>query len=509
MQELAQRQHSSSGGAGGEVHVPGLANDQQQQQPDKDAAAAAAGDEDEEPPRSFQLAVARNADQVWTQVVGLQERAKLQVQAAAAAAAAPAAPDSAAPAAAAGGPSSSSAGVNAAGGGSGAVGGPAGGIQQQQGAGGGGDAVLDPLLAQLLAKAGSLQGCWGKQMFGLTDVEVLQLMEALPGADEAGSYTFVEQRGGWQKEREFLAKGRWARRPSMQQAAGGAAKKAPSKKQAPSAAAGAGAGSSPAGGQGGPQGKKRPHPASQAAAAAAAGAGAPSSLFGSQAPKRYRCVAGVPWGEVGKGMVQKPSASTGTACKLYVNTCHFTCIVHTAHTPLFPPHTPFPCCFSTHRSMAKDERQGAVAVGKALDMLCQATPAALPSPTPYTCPHHTNLPTSSYCPHCQTPQTHHVAQCLSTHAPVPPLPPPPGGPTPNRSMAKDERQVAEAVDKVLDKVIKRVETWWVAETAREAKKAEQAEARAAAKAARTAAKEKAKAEVCVGVGWGGGKGVGG
>jgi predicted nucleic acid-binding Zn ribbon protein len=62
-------------------------------------------------------------------------------------------------------------------------------------------------------------------------------------------------------------------------------------------------------------------------------------------------------------------------------------------------------------------------------------------------------------------------------------------------MAKDERQVAEAVDKVLDKVIKRVETWWVAETAREAKKAEQAEARAAAKAARTAAKEKAKAEV--------------
>lgn len=62
-------------------------------------------------------------------------------------------------------------------------------------------------------------------------------------------------------------------------------------------------------------------------------------------------------------------------------------------------------------------------------------------------------------------------------------------------MAKEDRQVAEAVDKVLDKMIKRVETWWVTETAKEARKAEQAEARAAAKAAKAAEKAAAKAQV--------------
>lgn len=40
-----------------------------------------------------------------------------------------------------------------------------------------------------------------------------------------------------------------------------------------------------------------------------------------------------------------------------------------------------------------------------------------------------------------------------------------------------------------------VETWWVAETAKEARKAEQAEARAAAKAAKAAEKAAAKAQV--------------
>jgi hypothetical protein len=62
-------------------------------------------------------------------------------------------------------------------------------------------------------------------------------------------------------------------------------------------------------------------------------------------------------------------------------------------------------------------------------------------------------------------------------------------------MAKEERQTAEAVDRVLDKMIKRVETWWVAETAKEARRAEQAEARAASKAAKAAARAAAKAEV--------------
>jgi hypothetical protein len=63
-----------------------------------------------------------------------------------------------------------------------------------------------------------------------------------------------------------------------------------------------------------------------------------------------------------------------------------------------------------------------------------------------------------------------------------------------RSMAKDDRAVAEAVDKVLDKLIKRVEAWWTTESAREAKKAEKAAARAAAKEVKDAAKAAAKAE---------------
>jgi hypothetical protein len=82
-------------------------------------------------------------------------------------------------------------------------------------------------------------------------------------------------------------------------------------------------------------------------------------------------------------------------------------------------------------------------------------------------------------------------------------------------MAKEDRQIAEAVDKVLDKMIKRVETWWVTETAKEARKAEQAEARAVAKAAKAAEKAAAKAQVrarpvAVAVGcWGRGLVVGG
>jgi hypothetical protein len=221
--------------------------------------------------------VAKGPDQVWTQVVGLQERAKLQVQAAAAA------PSSDGGAAAAAPGSSSGAAPNP--------------PQQQQQQQQGGEAALDPTLAQLLAKAGAIQGCWGKAMFGLTDIEVLQLMEALPKADKTPNYQFVDERGGWEKEREFLAKGRWARRSMMQ----AGAKKFPAKKSPLQQQQGAGGGSpAAAGGEGGsggsgkgagsstPGSKKRPHPASAAAAAAAANAGEPSSLFGMQAPKRYR-----------------------------------------------------------------------------------------------------------------------------------------------------------------------------------------------------------------------------
>lgn len=311
LQEVAHRQHSSGGDAlpAGEVHLPGLGDQQQQQQQppgEKDAGATAAGStaaaasaaaaaaNGGDVPQVFQLAVARNPDQVWTQVQGLQERAKLQVQAATAAAAAPTS-DSGGPAAV---PGSSSAAAAAAGGLVGSGGGtgqPGSGLGQQPSA----EAALDPLLAQLLAKAGSLQGCWGKAMFGFNEVEVLQLMEALPQADQTSSYQFVDERGGWEKEREFLAKGRWARRlpqaaakkrPPAAAAAAAAGKKqqgAAAAGSSPAAAAAAGGGGK---GSSGTPSKKRPHPASAAAAAAAANAGAPSSLFGTAAPKRYRWV---------------------------------------------------------------------------------------------------------------------------------------------------------------------------------------------------------------------------
>jgi hypothetical protein len=62
-------------------------------------------------------------------------------------------------------------------------------------------------------------------------------------------------------------------------------------------------------------------------------------------------------------------------------------------------------------------------------------------------------------------------------------------------MGREDRQSAEAVDKVLDKMITRLEGWWVQETAKEAKKAEKAEARAAAREAKKKEKDAAKAEV--------------
>eukprot|EP00879_Flechtneria_rotunda_P021294 GHRR01022437.1.p1 GENE.GHRR01022437.1~~GHRR01022437.1.p1 ORF type:complete len:650 (+),score=344.22 GHRR01022437.1:189-2138(+) len=263
---------------------------------------------------SFQLACARNADIAWTQVVALQERARLQVEAAAAA----------------GNslqqhPSSEVAGTAAAAS-------PAPHT----------DAALDPVLAQLLAKAGTLKGCWGKAMFGLSDADVLQLIEALPGADTTSSYQFVDERGGWDKERELLAKGRWAKRSTLQ--AGARRSPGAKKQQDPEAAAAGEGGSSNPAALTAVSSKKRPHPATVAAAAAAASAGSDSALFGPAAAKRYR------------------------------------------------------------------------------------------------------------------------------------------------AMGKEDRQIAAAVDKVLDKIINKLEVWWVNETAKEARKAEKAEAREAARKAKQAAK---------------------
>jgi hypothetical protein len=262
LQEVNHRGHSSSGGAapagGGGSHVPGLAAAGSSGQAAAPAAAPAGGG------RSFQLAEARNADQAWAQVVGLQERAKLQVEAAAAAAHPPS-DSGGAPAAAgaAGGSSAAAAAAAAAAGGGGG-----------SSAGGGSSEDLDPVLAALLARAANLGGCWGKAMFGLNEVHVLQLMEALPSADATNSYQFVDERGGWGQEAEFLAKGRWARRST------GANKRPPKALAVPAAGGGGGGGarsSTPT--------KKRP----AAAAAAGGGSGDPNSLFGAAAaPKRYK-----------------------------------------------------------------------------------------------------------------------------------------------------------------------------------------------------------------------------
>jgi hypothetical protein len=299
----------------------------------------------------FQLAAARNADIAWAQVVGLQERARLQVDAAVAAAAA-----AAAAGAAVGNSSGLGAGTTAVASGAGndTAAGSAAAASAGQGSAPHTDAALDPLLAQLLARAASLKGCWGRAMFGLADADVLQLIEALPEAEGASNYQFVDERGGWDKERELLAKGRWAKRSTLQ----AQVKRPPTvKRQQPLTAAGAaapgkGAAASGTGAAPGPgPGRKRPHPAAAAAAAAAASAGSDSVLFGPAASKRYR------------------------------------------------------------------------------------------------------------------------------------------------AMGREDRQSAEAVDKVLDKMITRLEGWWVQETAKEAKKAEKAEARAAAREAKKKEKDAAKAEV--------------
>lgn len=288
LQEAQQRTaggNSSSGGGGGPggtaaaaaMHVPGLSDEpsQQQEQDQQDAGqegSAAAS-------RSFQLAMARNADQAWAQVAGLQEKAKLQVEAAAAAANAAANPDNGGGNGGGSGAASGAANLAAAaaaasgGGGSGAGGG---GLVGQ---GSTDSAALDPIMAQLLAKAAPLGGCWGKAMFGFTDVEVLQLMEALPGAEATTAYQFVDERGGWEKEAQFLAKGRWARRSAMQ---AGAKKPAAGKQQRGQqqhAAAATAGGSGGGGGGSGTPSKKRPQ-----AAAATGGAGGSSMA----PPKRHK-----------------------------------------------------------------------------------------------------------------------------------------------------------------------------------------------------------------------------
>ncbi|KAL0039732.1 hypothetical protein WJX77_006357 [Trebouxia sp. C0004] len=60
---------------------------------------------------------------------------------------------------------------------------------------------------QLLVKAAPLAGIWGLERFGLADVTVLKLMEALPGVEEhCTDYQYVEQRQGWDAEQRRLKK---------------------------------------------------------------------------------------------------------------------------------------------------------------------------------------------------------------------------------------------------------------------------------------------------------------
>jgi hypothetical protein len=342
-QALAAIAEHHSSAAAGRTSVPGLSEQQQQGAGDAagaDRAAAGAAEA-----KQFELASARNADMAWAQVVGLQERARMQVDAAAAAADTLGSVGSGSVDGAAGAASAAAAAAAAAQGGSGPH----------------VDAPLDPLLAQLLCKANSLKGCWGKAMFGLADADVLALLEALPGADSTPNYQFVDERGGWKKEREFLAKGRWAKRSMLQ----AGMKKPNSKKQ---------------------QGGQQSPAAAPAAAAAKAGLGAAAPGSGSGAAAAV-------------GRKRPHSASGGGS---------------------------------------------GGGAGPASDSVLFAPEAA----------------SKRY-----------------------------------KSMGKEEREVAGAVDHVLDKMVRKLEVWWGHETAREAKKAENAQARAAAQEAKKAAKEAAKAEV--------------
>jgi hypothetical protein len=273
LHDAQQRSHAGGGGGGGggSGGVPGLSAAASPAQGGAGAAPAAAaaapagagaGAAHDAQQQRFQLAEARNADHAWTQVAGLQERAKMLVEAAAAAAAASHAGGSdsgAVPSAGAGASNAAAAAAAAAADGDAAA------------------AHVDPVLAQLLAKAGSVGHCWGKAMFGLADVEVLQLMEALPNAAATSSYVFVDERGGWAAERDFLAKGRWARRST-----GAGMRRLPGGRAGSPAAAAAAAGARP--GSGTPV-KKRPH---SGAAAAAAGGGSGSGQAGAAAPKRHK-----------------------------------------------------------------------------------------------------------------------------------------------------------------------------------------------------------------------------
>ncbi|WIA14572.1 hypothetical protein OEZ85_003088 [Tetradesmus obliquus] len=220
--------------------------------------------------------------------------------------------------------------------------------------------------------ANSLKGCWGKAMFGLADADVLALLEALPGADATPNYQFVDERGGWDKEREFLAKGRWAKRSTLQ---AGMKKPAGKTKQQ-----GQGQAGSPA-----------------AAARAALSTAAPGDGGGAAAaaPRSGTAAAGV--------SRKRPLSGGGGGAS----------------------------------------GGGGAAAAAASDSVLFAPAAA----------------SKRY-----------------------------------KGMPKEEREVAGAVDHVLDKMIRKLEVWWGHETARESKKVEKAQARAAAQEAKKAAKEAAKAE---------------
>lgn len=255
--------HSGGGGGGGAADddaAPG-------------AATASSGTE-----TVYELACARNADVVWTQVVGLQERARLQADSAAAAAssrdngaagvagAAAAVPAAAHPPL---GGTSSAAGATGTGSSRHVVGVPH------------GDTPLPAELAALLARAHGIKGCWGRAMFGLADADVLQHLEALAGADKAPGYVFVDERGGWDKERELLAKGRWAKRGALPPAAAARSAGTDATKRSGGSGGGSGGAQGSGGGNGGgtpaaaggqPAARKRPAPA---AAGSQGGAGGP------------------------------------------------------------------------------------------------------------------------------------------------------------------------------------------------------------------------------------------
>ncbi|WIA34750.1 hypothetical protein OEZ86_013057 [Tetradesmus obliquus] len=229
--------------------------------------------------------------------------------------------------------------------------------------------VADPQALAAIAEHHSSAAAGRTSVPGLSE----QQQHSEGGADATPNYQFVDERGGWDKEREFLAKGRWAKRSTLQ---AGMKKPAGKTKQQ-----GQGQAGSPA-----------------AAARAALSTAAPGDGGGAAAaaPRSGTAAAGV--------SRKRPLSGGGGGAS---------------------------------------GGGGAAAAAAASDSVLFAPAAA----------------SKRY-----------------------------------KGMPKEEREVAGAVDHVLDKMIRKLEVWWGHERARESKKVEKAQARAAAQEAKKAAKEAAKAE---------------